>query len=72
MTDQGICNFCLLHRADEAGEEVVAVLRAGRGFRVILHRENRVALERQAAIRAVEERDMGFDDALGQGCRDRR
>src|SRR5437764_13434524 len=61
-----IFSLRLFHFLDEAGEEIMTVLRAGRGFRVILHREDRLAVERQAAIRPVEQRDMGLDHPLGQ------
>src|SRR5438477_5962758 len=47
------------HRSDEAVEQVVAVLRAGGGLGVVLHREDRLAGHRQAFERAVEQRDMG-------------
>ena len=58
--------FFAFHHLDEAGEEVVAVLRAGRGFRVVLHREHRLVLQLQPAIGAVEQRDVGLLDDLGQ------
>src|SRR5262245_33293310 len=54
------------HRGDEAVEQVAAVLRAGRGLGVVLHREDRLAGHRQAFERAVEQRDMGGLDAGGQ------
>src|SRR5436305_1843684 len=44
----------LAHQLDEAAEQIVAVARAGRGLGVVLHREHRTALERDAAIGAVE------------------
>ncbi len=48
--------LALAHEVDEAAaEEVVAVLRAGRSFRVMLHREDRLADDADAAIGAVEE-----------------
>src|SRR4051794_8184609 len=56
----------LLHLRDEAGEEVMAVLGAGRGFRMILYGEDGPAFKRNAAIRAVEERHMCLDHAFGQ------
>src|SRR3954462_1468040 len=46
------------HQPDKAVEQIMAVARAGRAFRVILHREHRPVLEREAAVRAVEQRDV--------------
>src|SRR5438477_11997387 len=43
------------------------VARAGRGLGMILHREYRPAFELDAAIGAVEQRDMGLGCALWQG-----
>jgi predicted metalloprotease len=54
---------------DEAREEVVAVLRAGRGLGVVLDREDRLALDGEAGVRAVEQRDMGLGHAGGQASR---
>jgi hypothetical protein len=48
----------LLHQVDEAAEEVVAVARAGRGIGAVLHREGRAVGEPDAAVRAVEQRDV--------------
>ena len=48
------------HQVGEAREQIVAVARAGRCFRMVLHREHRLVLERQAAVRAVEQRHMRF------------
>src|SRR5882724_6415183 len=56
----------VLHQPDEAPEQIVAVARAGRGFRVVLHREHRSVLEREAAVRAVEQRDVRLVDVLRQ------
>src|SRR5262249_27581524 len=50
--------FARPHQRDEPVEQVVAVARTGRGFRVILDREHRLVLERDAAVRAVEQRYM--------------
>ena len=55
----------LLDQVGEALEEVVAVLRAGRGFGVVLDREDGSALDGDAFIGAVEEGDMGHLDAGG-------
>src|SRR6266496_2040409 len=46
------------HQIGEPLEQIMRVARAGGGFRVILHREYRFALELDAAIGAVEQRDM--------------
>src|SRR5437762_4064023 len=43
------------------------VARAGRGLGMILHREYRPAFELDAAIGAIEKRDMGLGCALWQG-----
>src|SRR5215212_11971426 len=43
------------------------VARAGRALGMILHREYRSALELDAAIGAVEQRDMGLRRAFRQG-----
>ena len=43
------------HRLDEADEEIVTVHRAGRGFEIILYREDRPTFEGQSPIRAVQE-----------------
>jgi hypothetical protein len=47
-------------------EQVVAVLRTGRGFGVVLHGEDGLALQRDAGVGAVEQRDVGFDHASGR------
>ena len=44
----------------EAREQVVAVVRAGAGLGVVLHRKDRLAIDAQARVRAVEQRDMGL------------
>src|ERR1019366_6924470 len=44
----------------------MAVARAGGGFRVVLYREHRFVLERDAAIGAVEQRHMGLLDIVRQ------
>src|SRR5436189_2735994 len=38
------------HHCHEAAEQEVAVPRTGRGFRMVLHREDRAVFERQSAI----------------------
>ena len=52
------CSTSSRHQVDEAVEQVVAVLRAGRGFGVVLHREDRLVLQAQAFVGAVEQRDV--------------
>src|SRR5919106_1067976 len=54
------------HQLHEPREEIVAVARAGRRFGVVLHREHRPVLQRDAAVRAVEQRHMGLLDVLRQ------
>src|SRR4051794_13110580 len=44
----------------------MTVARAGRRLRMVLHREYRLVLEREAAVRAVEQRDVGLLDILRQ------
>src|SRR5436309_14486629 len=44
----------------------MAVARAGRGFWMILHREHRLVLQGEAAVRAVEQRDVSLLDVLRQ------
>ena len=58
--------LALAHQAGEAVEQIVAVARAGRGFRVVLHREHRPVLQRDAAVRAVEQRDVRLLDVRRQ------
>src|SRR5207247_11190985 len=55
------------HQIGEPLEQIMRVARAGGGFRVILHREHRLALKLDAAIGAVEQRDMGLRCAVRQG-----
>ena len=47
------------HQIDEALEQIMAVLRAGARLGVVLHREDRLALEPQPLVGAVEQRDVG-------------
>src|SRR6266702_4429809 len=54
------------HQIRKPLEQIMRVARAGRGFRVVLHRENRPAIELDAAIGAVEQRDVGLRCALRQ------
>src|SRR5947207_3018489 len=46
--------------------KVMAVLRAGAGLGVVLHREDRLAPDRQAFVRPVEQREMRRRDPFGQ------
>src|SRR6185437_7828694 len=55
------------HQIGEALEKIMRVARAGRGFGMVLHRENRLALELDAAVGAVEQRDVGLRRAFWQG-----
>src|SRR6516164_3335271 len=57
-----------VHQIDKAIEQIMAVARARRCFRMVLHREHRPVLQRNAAVRAVKQRDMGFHGARGQAC----
>src|SRR5215470_7840787 len=56
--------FGLPHHLDEAREEIVTVTRAGRSLGMVLHREHRLVLERDAAIRTVEQREVRLLDIL--------
>ena len=57
----------LLHQLDEPLEQIVAVLRAGRGLGMVLHREHRPVGHADAAVRAVEERDVRLLDVRRAG-----
>ena len=67
MSRPRAAELLLLHQIHEALEQVVAVVRAGAGFRVVLDREHRLALDADALKGAVKQRRMGFDDAIGKG-----
>src|SRR6266496_3642746 len=56
----------LAHQIGEPLEQIVRIPRTGRGFRVILHRKYRLALELDAAIGAVEQRDVRLRRARRQ------
>src|SRR6185437_11120652 len=56
----------LPHHVDKAREQIMAVARAGRGLRVVLHRKYRPVGEREAAVRAVEQRHVGLLHVLRQ------
>src|SRR5215472_5536419 len=66
----GIRSARLFHQVHESLKEVVAVLRAGAGLGVVLHGEDRLALDPQALVAAVEERDMCRLDVLRQALGD--
>src|ERR1700761_2359169 len=55
------------HQIGEALEQVMRVARARRRFRVVLHREYRLAVELDAAVRTIEQRDVGLRRAFWQG-----
>src|SRR5579875_115454 len=57
------------HQRDEAREQIMAVLRAGTGLRVVLDRKDRPVDDAQPLIAAVEQRDVGRLDILGQALR---
>ena len=44
----------------------MAVLGAGAGFGVVLHREDRLAVDRKAGVGAIEQGHVGLGDASGQ------
>src|ERR1700694_6221656 len=52
------------HQFRKPLEQVMRVARAGRRLGVVLHREHRLAVKLDAAIGAVEQRDMGLGRAL--------
>src|SRR6478735_890331 len=56
----------LPHHLDEAPEEIMTVARARRSFRMVLHREHRPVLQRDAAIRAIEQREVCLLNILWQ------
>src|SRR5215475_9766145 len=55
------------HQLDKPLEQVMTVARAGGCLRVVLHREYRLVLERDAAVRSVEQRDVGLGRVFRQG-----
>src|SRR5262249_46295414 len=57
----------LAHQLGETLKQIVRVARARGCFGVILHRKHRLAVQRDTAIGAVEQRHMGLCRALGQG-----
>src|SRR5262245_39804496 len=61
------CPLVLAHHLDEPREQIMAVAWAGRRFGMVLHREHRLVPERDAAVRAVEQRDMRLGRVRRQG-----
>src|SRR5215469_6963288 len=66
MVSRSVRLGMLAHQCDEALEEILAVLRSGAGFRMVLHRKYRLADDSQTLVGAVEERDVGRLDAVRQ------
>src|ERR1051326_1395031 len=66
----GIRSARLFHQVDEPLEEVVAILRSRTGLRMVLHGEDRLALDSQSFVAAVEERDMCHLYVPGQALGD--
>src|SRR6267142_7022203 len=56
----------LPHQPREPLEQIAAVARTGRGLGMVLHREHRLVLERDAAVRAVEQRHMRLHRVRGR------
>ena len=56
-----------VHCLRKAVEEVVAILRAGAGFGVVLHRKYRPFRHANAAVRTIKQRNVGFFHAVRQG-----
>src|SRR5471032_1019502 len=54
------------HQIREPLEQIMRVARAWGGFGVVLHREYWLAVERDAAIGAIEQRDVGLRRAFRQ------
>ena len=52
------------HFRNKTFEKVITVLRAGTGFGVVLNRKDRAVGHADTAVRAIKERNMGFDDTL--------
>src|SRR5262245_7351894 len=50
----------LAHHLGKALEQIMAVAWSGRRLGMVLHREYRLVLERDAAVRAVEQRHVGL------------
>src|SRR5260370_3275856 len=66
----GIRSARLFHQVHESLEKVMAVLRSRTGLRMVLHGEDRLALNSQSFIATVEQRHMRHLDVLGQGLGD--
>src|SRR5215831_3399781 len=54
------CRPVRAHQPDKTIKQVVAVARPRRGLGVVLHREHRGPLERDAAVRSIEQRHVGL------------
>src|SRR5437588_2029849 len=63
-----LARFGFTHQLREACEQIMAIPRSGRCLRMILHREHRLALECNSAVRTVEKRYMRFKEIIGNGC----
>ena len=59
--------FFLPHQIDEPVEQIGAVLRPRRAFRVILHRKTAVGLAPRSLHRVIQQVDMG----CGKACADK-
>src|SRR5437667_1102269 len=59
----------LAHERDKALEQVMAVLRAGAGLRMVLDREYWFSDQAQPFVGPVEEREVGRLDEPGQALR---
>src|SRR6266702_6752446 len=66
----GIRSARLFHQVHESLEEVMAVLRSRTGLRMVLHGEDRLALNSQSFVAAVEQRHMRHLDVPGQALGD--
>src|SRR5258707_7550934 len=58
-----------VHHLDEPPEQIAAIARAGGSLGVVLHREHRPVPDAQAAIGAVEERNVSLLNAVGEAFR---
>src|SRR5579863_6616564 len=62
----GLCPLLRPHQIGKALEQIMGITRTWRSFRMILHGKYRLSLERNPAIGAVEQRDVGLRRALRQ------
>src|SRR5262249_33157071 len=63
---QLVLALLLFHQRDEAGEEIVTVLRTRRSLGMVLHAEHRPILHLEPAIGTVEQRDVSLLDIRRQ------